>query len=313
MHPRYGWWVPARREECSRRLRPAIVILALPIPFDNLFAAWAILFFCLALLESDGVMAMLGWLFALLTLAWTAACWSSGPWWRLASAKSSSLSRAVKQLCAGLSCPRDSNACEGFACCSRITCLITLLPEAFRRRQTVQSSSQRRRSRAQGSGPTNSGKVTPRSCADFAPRQPDTAIRQGHAARADRRLHAARKGRAFRRRRLPGVPGAHRLCGSRACRFHDRGRRCRYRGSRRSPATTAGGTDANARYSLNTVNAIRAVFTMHCTAPTSSRTKASWRAVASLTTTNAGCRAWWQRPDELPRQQLVPLTQGKHA
>ena len=29
-------------------------ILALPIPFDNLFPAWAILFFCLALLEDDG-------------------------------------------------------------------------------------------------------------------------------------------------------------------------------------------------------------------------------------------------------------------
>ena len=46
-----------------------IVLLALPIPFDNLFAAWAILFFCLALIEGDGVMAMLGWLLTLLTLA----------------------------------------------------------------------------------------------------------------------------------------------------------------------------------------------------------------------------------------------------
>jgi hypothetical protein len=49
-----------------------ILILALPIPFDNLVPAWAILFFCLALLEDDGVMAMLGWLLTLLTLAWTA-------------------------------------------------------------------------------------------------------------------------------------------------------------------------------------------------------------------------------------------------
>jgi hypothetical protein len=31
----------------------------------------AILFFCLALVEGDGVMAMLGWLFTLFTAAWT--------------------------------------------------------------------------------------------------------------------------------------------------------------------------------------------------------------------------------------------------
>ena len=49
-----------------------IVLLALPIPFDNLLPAWAILFFCLALIEGDGVMAMLGWLFALFTVVWTA-------------------------------------------------------------------------------------------------------------------------------------------------------------------------------------------------------------------------------------------------
>ena len=47
------------------------MILALPIPFDNLFPAWAILFFCLALIEDDGVMAMLGWLFTLVTAVWT--------------------------------------------------------------------------------------------------------------------------------------------------------------------------------------------------------------------------------------------------
>ena len=56
-----------------------IVILALPIPFDNLFAAWAILFFCLALLEGDGVMAMFGWLLTLVTLAWTALLLIVGP------------------------------------------------------------------------------------------------------------------------------------------------------------------------------------------------------------------------------------------
>ena len=56
-----------------------IVILALPIPFDNLFPAWAILFFCLALIEDDGVMAMLGWLFAAVTLAWTVFLLIVGP------------------------------------------------------------------------------------------------------------------------------------------------------------------------------------------------------------------------------------------
>jgi hypothetical protein len=48
-----------------------IFILALPIPFDNLFPAWAILFFCLALIEGDGVMALLGWLLTFITAAWT--------------------------------------------------------------------------------------------------------------------------------------------------------------------------------------------------------------------------------------------------
>jgi len=47
------------------------VLLALPIPFDNLIPAWAIMFFCMALIERDGVMAMLGWLFTLLSAIWT--------------------------------------------------------------------------------------------------------------------------------------------------------------------------------------------------------------------------------------------------
>ncbi|MCA0304820.1 MAG: exopolysaccharide biosynthesis protein, partial [Proteobacteria bacterium] len=38
---------------------------------DNFLPAWAILFFCLALIEDDGVMAMLGWLFTVLTALWT--------------------------------------------------------------------------------------------------------------------------------------------------------------------------------------------------------------------------------------------------
>jgi hypothetical protein len=72
IHSRYAWWVTGT----PRRLMHVacaviVVILALPIPFDNLFAAWAILFFCLALLEDDGLMAMLGWLLTVVTLAWT--------------------------------------------------------------------------------------------------------------------------------------------------------------------------------------------------------------------------------------------------
>jgi hypothetical protein len=48
-----------------------ILLLALPIPFDNLFPAYAILFFCLALIEDDGMMAMLGWLLTAVTAIWT--------------------------------------------------------------------------------------------------------------------------------------------------------------------------------------------------------------------------------------------------
>jgi hypothetical protein len=55
---------------CERGLVD-IVILALPIPFDNFFPAWAIFFFCLALIEDDGVMAMLGWVLTLVTVVWT--------------------------------------------------------------------------------------------------------------------------------------------------------------------------------------------------------------------------------------------------
>jgi hypothetical protein len=80
IHPRYSWWVtgiPRRAIHIACTVN--IVILALPIPFDNLFAAWGILFFCLALLEDDGLMAMLGWLMTLLTLAWTAFLMIVGP------------------------------------------------------------------------------------------------------------------------------------------------------------------------------------------------------------------------------------------
>jgi hypothetical protein len=56
-----------------------IVLLALPIPFDNFLPAWAILLFCLALIEGDGAMAMLGWLATLLTVFWTVFLLIVGP------------------------------------------------------------------------------------------------------------------------------------------------------------------------------------------------------------------------------------------
>lgn len=80
IHRRYTWWVrgvPRRAMHVACTV--AIVILALPIPFDNLFPAWAILFFCLALLEDDGLMAMLGWLMTLLMVAWTVFLMIIGP------------------------------------------------------------------------------------------------------------------------------------------------------------------------------------------------------------------------------------------
>jgi len=81
IHSRYSWWVTGiRRRALHVACAVIIVILALPIPFDNLFAAWAILFFCLALLEDDGLMAMLGWLLAFVTLAWTVFLLIVGPW-----------------------------------------------------------------------------------------------------------------------------------------------------------------------------------------------------------------------------------------
>jgi hypothetical protein len=72
VHARYEWWLngmPRRFLLAAWSLD--ILILALPIPFDNLFPAIAILFFCLALIEDDGVMAMLGWLLTTVTAVWT--------------------------------------------------------------------------------------------------------------------------------------------------------------------------------------------------------------------------------------------------
>jgi hypothetical protein len=79
-HPRHDWWLrgtPRRLTQFAWLL--CIVILALPIPFDNFLPAWAILFFCLALLERDGAMAMLGWLLTLFTIVWTVFLLVVGP------------------------------------------------------------------------------------------------------------------------------------------------------------------------------------------------------------------------------------------
>ncbi|MBM3621536.1 MAG: exopolysaccharide biosynthesis protein [Alphaproteobacteria bacterium] len=72
VRPRLGGWTrdTSRLALVVAALANAIV-LALPIPFDNFFPAWAVMFFALALLERDGVMAMLGWFFTACTAAWT--------------------------------------------------------------------------------------------------------------------------------------------------------------------------------------------------------------------------------------------------
>ena len=72
VHARHEWWVIGM----ARRLlllawSANILLLALPIPFDNLFPAYAILFFCFALIEDDGLMAIMGWLLTLITAIWT--------------------------------------------------------------------------------------------------------------------------------------------------------------------------------------------------------------------------------------------------
>lgn len=72
VHARREWWVNG----LPRHLMLAawfanILILTLPIPFDNLFPAYAILFFCFALIEDDGAMAILGWAMTVVTAVWT--------------------------------------------------------------------------------------------------------------------------------------------------------------------------------------------------------------------------------------------------
>ncbi len=72
VHARHEAWVNGMPRRLLLLAWSAdILLLALPIPFDNLFPAWAILFFCFALIEDDGVMAMLGWLLTIVTAVWT--------------------------------------------------------------------------------------------------------------------------------------------------------------------------------------------------------------------------------------------------
>jgi hypothetical protein len=72
VHARHEWWVSGLpRQLLLIAWSLNILLLALPIPFDNLFPAYAILFFCLALIEDDGMMAMLGWLLTAITAVWT--------------------------------------------------------------------------------------------------------------------------------------------------------------------------------------------------------------------------------------------------
>ena len=72
IHPRSEAWVTGMPRKLLLTFWTIdVIVLALPIPFDNFFPAVAILFFCLALIEGDGVMAMLGWLFTAITAVWT--------------------------------------------------------------------------------------------------------------------------------------------------------------------------------------------------------------------------------------------------
>jgi hypothetical protein len=72
IRPRHDWWLsglPRRAMLLAWLL--LIILLALPVPFDNLLPALAILFFCLALMEDDGLMAIIGWFFTVVTVIWT--------------------------------------------------------------------------------------------------------------------------------------------------------------------------------------------------------------------------------------------------
>ncbi len=89
VHARLEWWVNGwPRRALLLAWSANIMVLTLPIPFDNLLPAWAILFFCLALIEDDGVMAMLGWLITTLTALWTGFLLVAGPYVVLKALKS---------------------------------------------------------------------------------------------------------------------------------------------------------------------------------------------------------------------------------
>ena len=81
VHARNEWWVQGTMRKVTEiTWFLVIVLLALPIPFDNLFPAWAIFFFCLALIEDDGIMAMLGWVMTVVTAVWTVFLLVVGPY-----------------------------------------------------------------------------------------------------------------------------------------------------------------------------------------------------------------------------------------
>ncbi len=80
IHERHPWWVGGMpRRALQAALGVLVLLLALPIPFDNLLPAWAILLFCLASIENDGLMAILGWTFTLLSALWTVFLLIVGP------------------------------------------------------------------------------------------------------------------------------------------------------------------------------------------------------------------------------------------
>ena len=81
IHARHEGWIQGRMHKVTEiTWFLLIVLLALPIPFDNLFPAWAIFFFCVALIEDDGIMAMLGWLMTVVTAVWTVFLLAVGPY-----------------------------------------------------------------------------------------------------------------------------------------------------------------------------------------------------------------------------------------
>ena len=81
VHARNEWWVQGTMRKVTEiTWFLLIVVLALPIPFDNLFPAWAIFFFCLALIEDDGIMAILGWVMTAVTAVWTVFLLIMGPY-----------------------------------------------------------------------------------------------------------------------------------------------------------------------------------------------------------------------------------------